>query len=191
MLLSTVSHEHCCCSVAKLCAIFCNPRTAAHQVSLSSTTTWSLLKFMFIELVMSSKHLIFLSSPPPLALNLSQHQGLVQWVSSLHQLAKVLEHQRESATGAHESSHPEPPSHHPPHPNPLGCPSAPALSALLHPSNSDWSSISHMVIYMFQCYSLKSSHPHLLPPSPKVCSLHLCLFCCLVYRVFLNFIYML
>ena len=31
---------------------------------------------------------------------------------------------------------------------------------------------------MFQCYSLKSSHPCLLPLSPKVCSLHLCIFCC-------------
>ena len=31
-----------------------------------------------------------LSSPSP-ALNLSQHQGLFQWVSSLHQVAKVLE----------------------------------------------------------------------------------------------------
>ena len=25
----------------------------------------------------------------------------------------------------------------------------------------------HMIIYMFQCYSLKSSHHHLLPQSPK------------------------
>ena len=32
-----------------------------------------------------------LSSPSPLALNLSQHQGLFQWVSSLQQVAKVLE----------------------------------------------------------------------------------------------------
>ena len=40
-----------------------------------------------------------------------------------------------------------------------------------------------MVIYIFQCYSFKSSHPHLLPQSPKVCSLSLCLFCCLAYRV--------
>ena len=30
---------------------------------------------------------------------------------------------------------------------------------------------------MLQCYSLKSSYPRLLPQSPKVCSLHLCLFC--------------
>ena len=28
----------------------------------------------------------------------------------------------------------------------------------------------HLVIYMIQCYSLKSSHPHFLPHSPKVCS---------------------
>ena len=34
-----------------------------------------------------------LSSPFPPALNLSQHQGLLQWDSSLHQVAKVLEFQ--------------------------------------------------------------------------------------------------
>ena len=34
-----------------------------------------------------------LSSPSPPALNLSQHQGLLQWVSSFHQVAKVLEFQ--------------------------------------------------------------------------------------------------
>ena len=90
--------------------------------------------------------------------------------------------------------HPEPPSHLSPHPIPQGHPSAPALSTLSHAQNLDWRSISHMIIYMFQCYPLKPSHPHLLPQSPKVCSLHLCLFCCLTYRVivtiFLNSIYM-
>ena len=98
----------------------------------------------------------------------------------------------ESATGVHVSLNY--PSHLPSHPIPLGCPSAVALSALFHASNLDWSSISHMIIYMFQCYSLKSSLPLLLPQSPKSCSLHLCLFCCLTYRViitiFLNSIYM-
>ena len=34
-----------------------------------------------------------LSSPSPPALNVSQHQGLFQWISSLHQVAKVLEPQ--------------------------------------------------------------------------------------------------
>ena len=37
-----------------------------------------------------------LSSLSPLAFNLSQHQGLFQWVSSSHQVAKVLEFQHQS-----------------------------------------------------------------------------------------------
>ena len=77
------------------------------------------------------------------------------------------------------------PSHLSPHPILLGCPSALALSALFHASNLDWR--SHMVIYMFQCYSLKPYHPHLLSQSPKFCSLYLCLFCCLAYRVIIKF----
>ena len=45
------------------------------------------------------------------------------------------------------------------------------LSTLPHASNLDWQSISYMVIYMFQCYSLKSSHPRPLPQSSKDCSI--------------------
>ena len=90
--------------------------------------------------------------------------------------------------------HCEHPSHIPPHPISLGCRSALAFSAPFHSSNVDWSSLSHMVTYMFQCYSLKSSHLHLLPQSPKVCYLYTCLFCCPGYRVvvtiFLNSIKM-
>ena len=90
--------------------------------------------------------------------------------------------------------HPEPPPLLPPHPIPQGLPSVPALNTLTHASNVDWRSVSYTVIYMFQCYSLRSSHVCLLPQSPKVCSLHLCLFHCLAYRVivtiFLNSIYM-
>ena len=41
-----------------------------------------------------------LSSPSPPAFNLSQHQGLFQWVSSSHQMAKVLEFQLQ-----HQSYH--------------------------------------------------------------------------------------
>ena len=80
-------------------------------------------------------------------------------------------------------SHPEPPSHLPPHPIAQGHPSAPALSTPSHASNLDWQSTSHMIIYTFQHYPLKSSHPRLLPQNPKGCSLQLCLFCCLAYRV--------
>ena len=70
-------------------------------------------------------------------------------------------HWHESATGVHMSPIPNPPSHLPPPPIPLGHPSAPAPRTLYHASNLDWSSISHMVTYMFQCNSLKSSHPRL------------------------------
>ena len=86
------------------------------------------------------------------------------------------------------------PSHFHPQAIPLVCPSALALSALLHASNLHRTPILRVVIYMFQWSSLKSSHPHLLPQSLKVCSLHLCLSCCLAYRIiftiFLNSIYM-
>ena len=53
--------------------------------------------------------------------------------------------------------YPDPSSHLPCHPSPQGHPSAPALSTLSHALNLDWRSITHMVIHMFQCYSLKSS----------------------------------
>ena len=52
-------------------------------------------------------------------------------------------------------------------------------------SNLDWQFVSYM-IYMFQCHSPKSSHPLPLPQSSKDCSIHLCLFCCLPYRVIVN-----
>ena len=89
---------------------------------------------------------------------------------------------------------PNPPSLLPPHSTPLGRPSAPAPSIQYRASNLDWQFVSNMILYMFQCHSPKSSHPHPLPQSPKDCSIHLCLFCCLAYKVvitiFLNSIYM-
>ena len=75
--------------------------------------------------------------------------------------------------------HPEPRSHLLPHPIPLGCHSALALGALLHASNLHWSSLLHMVMYMSECYSLKSSHP-LLPLSPKSV-LHVCVSSAVLY----------
>ena len=89
--------------------------------------------------------------------------------------------------------HPEIPSHLPPHTITLGRPNAPAPSILYPALNLDWWFISYLILYMFQCHSPKSSHPLPLPQSPKDCSIHLCLFCCLACRViviiFLNSIY--
>ena len=88
----------------------------------------------------------------------------------------------------------EPPSHPPPHNISVGHPHAPAPSMLYPASDTDWRFNSYMIVYMLECHSPKSSHPLPLPLSPKVCYTHLCLFCCLAYRVviaiFLNSIYM-
>jgi len=53
----------CCCSFANhhVC-LFATPWTTAHQASLSFTISWSLLKFMSIESVMPSNHLILCRS---------------------------------------------------------------------------------------------------------------------------------
>ena len=113
---------------------------------------------------------------------------------TLQYLVVFAIHWHEIAMCVHVSHHPESPSFLPPHPIPLGCSRAPTLGALLHALNLQWSNILHMVIYLFQCYSLTSPHPHLLPHSPKVYSLHLCFFSCLahgvVVTVFLYSIYM-
>ena len=54
--------------------IFVTPQTAACQAPLSSTFSWSLLKFTAIESMMLSNHLIFWYLLP-FSFSLSQHQG--------------------------------------------------------------------------------------------------------------------
>ena len=63
--------------------------------------------------------------------------------------------------------YPEPPllSPSPSHPSRLS--QCTSFECPFHALNLDCSSISNMVIYMFQCYSLKSSHAPLFPQSPK------------------------
>ena len=68
--------------------LLATPWTAECQVSLSFTISPSLLKLMSTGLMMSSNHHLSPTSHP--ALNLSQHQGLFQRVSSSHQVSKVL-----------------------------------------------------------------------------------------------------
>ena len=77
-------------SLSHFC-LFVTPWIAVHQASLSITNSRTLPKLMFIESVMPSNHP--LSSPSPPAFNPSQHQCLFKWVSSSHQVAKILEFQ--------------------------------------------------------------------------------------------------
>ena len=86
---SMISHQSHFSSVQLLSRVwlFVTPWTAARQASLSITNSWSPPKPMSIA-IQSSHHM---SSPSPPALNLSQHQGLFKWISSSHQVAKVLE----------------------------------------------------------------------------------------------------
>ena len=80
----------CCCSVAKSRLTLGNCWTAALQASLSFTITLSLLKFMSTESVMPSNHLI-LHHSLLLLLSIFPGNSLFQWVTSSHQIAKVLE----------------------------------------------------------------------------------------------------
>ena len=79
-------------SVSQSCPTLCNPLTAAHQASLSIATPGacsnSRASSRWCHPTISSSVV-----PSPPALNLSQHQGLFKWVSSLHQVGKVLEFQ--------------------------------------------------------------------------------------------------
>ena len=70
--------------------LFATPWIAAHQASLSITNSLSAPKLMSVELVMPSNHLIFCCS---LLLLPSVFPSIREWVSSSHQVAKVLEFQ--------------------------------------------------------------------------------------------------
>ena len=80
-------------SVAQSCLTLCDPM---NRSTLGLPVHYQLLEFTqthvhWVGDVFQPSHP--LSSPSPPALNLSQHQGLFKWVSSLHQVAKVLEFQ--------------------------------------------------------------------------------------------------
>ena len=89
-----------CCStllssVQFSCSVVSNsvtPWTAACQASLSITNSRSLLKLMYIELVIPSNHLI-LWRPLLLLPSIFPSISLFRWVSSSPQVAKVLEFQ--------------------------------------------------------------------------------------------------
>ena len=70
--------------------LFAIPQTATHQALLSVSISWSLLTHVhWVSDAIQPSHPLLSFSPS--AFNLSQHQGLLQWVSSSVQVAKVLE----------------------------------------------------------------------------------------------------
>ena len=80
-----------CCSVAKSCPTLCDSMNC-------SMPGFPVLHYL-LEFAQTHVHWIGdtiqpshpLSAPFPPALDLSQHQGLFQWISSSHQVVKVLE----------------------------------------------------------------------------------------------------
>ena len=80
-----------CCSVAKSCLTLWDPMdcsTPGFPV-LHNLPEFAQTHVHWVGDAIQLPHLLSLSSL--LALSLPQHQGLLQWVCSLHQVAKVLE----------------------------------------------------------------------------------------------------
>ena len=81
----------CCCSVTKLCSTVSDPVNCS---SPGFPVLYYLPEFEQTHVcwVSDAIHPFHpLSSPSPPTLNLSQYQGLFQWIGSSHQVAKVLE----------------------------------------------------------------------------------------------------
>ena len=84
-------------SVAQSCPTLCDP--------MNCSTPGLPVHHQILEFTQTHVHQVGdaiqpshpLSSPSPPALNLSQHQGLFKWVSSSHQVAKILEFQLRQA----------------------------------------------------------------------------------------------
>ena len=80
-------------SVAQLCLTLCDP--------MNRSTPGLPVHHQLPEFTQTHVHRVSdasqpshpLSSPSPPAFNLSQHQGLLKWVNSSHQVAKVLKFQ--------------------------------------------------------------------------------------------------
>ena len=70
--------------------LFATPWTAARQASLSIINSWEHTQTHVHWVSDAIQPTDPLLSPSPLLFNLSQHQGVFQWVNSSHQVAKVF-----------------------------------------------------------------------------------------------------
>ena len=81
-------------SVAQSCPTLCDPSMDCSMLgfpSLHSLREFAQAYVHWVSDAIQPSHSLLSPSPP--APNLSQHQGLLQWVSSSHQVAKVLKFQ--------------------------------------------------------------------------------------------------
>ena len=93
ILVSTTKYIFQFSSVTQSCLTLCDPRDCS--------TPGFPVHHHLLELIQTHVHQVSdaiqsfhpLPSPSPPAFNLSQHQGLLKWVSSLNQVANVLEFQ--------------------------------------------------------------------------------------------------
>ena len=85
------SKYHCCCSVAQLCpTLFYSMDCSAPGFPvLHCLPEFALTHVHWVGDAIQPSHPLSFLSPP--VLSFPQHQGPFQWVSSLHQVAKVLE----------------------------------------------------------------------------------------------------
>ena len=92
-LMLSLRSPCCFCSVTQSCLTLCNPMDCSTP---GCPVVHYLLEFAhthvdWVNDAIQPSHPPSPTSPP--ALNLSQHQGLLQWVSSSHQVAKALKFQ--------------------------------------------------------------------------------------------------
>ena len=89
-IYKTLVRHHEFSSVDQSCPTLCDPMDCSLPGSSVLQISRSLLKLTSI-VSHANQPSRTLSSPSPPAFNLSQHQGLFPWVSSFHQVAKVME----------------------------------------------------------------------------------------------------
>ena len=146
-----------CCLVAKLCPTVCD--------LMNCNTPGLPILHCLPEFAQTQVHWVGdaiqpsypLSPPSPPALNLSQHQGLFQWISSLHQVTKVseLELQQQSFQWIFSSL--------------VSSPCSPTTLKSLLQHNSKASILQHSALFMVQ-------FSYLYKTTRKIIALTICTF---------------
>ena len=105
-----------CCSVV---SDFLWPHAQQHARLINYLPEFTQTHFHWFDDAIQPSHP--LSSPSPSVLNLSQHQGLFQWVSSSHQGIYTSHQHREGGGGGRRRNLTSVQTSGKPHPTPRGC----------------------------------------------------------------------